>query len=253
MSDATNRFYNSIEGVDKLTQGQLIDFFAYFVTVEMAEPSVTSSRLKECFEACDLKPPARIPQHLNEGLKASPPKYVRAGGGYRLQRQMRDKLAKALGAETVTVQISTELRRLELLFPDGSRKNFLKATIDCFEAGSNRATVIMCWILTLDHLFEYIINHKLAEFNQALAGNADKRIKVATITHRDDLSEIPEAKFIEFRRIAKIISNDIRKILLEKLGIRNSAAHPSGVQIKRSKAIEFVEDLVTNVILKYSV
>ena len=81
-------------------------------------------------------------------------------------------------------------------------------------------TVIMCWILTLDHLLEYIMKHKLLKLNNALANNTDERVRVGAITHRDDFAEIPEAKLIELCRAAKIISNDIRKILVEKLGTR---------------------------------
>jgi len=56
-------------------------------------------------------------------------------------------------------------------------------------------------------------------------------------------------------RSADVISNDVRKILDEKLGTRNSSAHPSAIAIaiKRSKVIAFVEDLVENVVLKYKV
>jgi hypothetical protein len=78
-------------------------------------------------------------------------------------------------------------------------------------------------------------------------------VKVTRIRTRDDFTEIPEGKFIELLRSAGIISNDVRKILDEKLGTRNSSAHPSGVSIKPSKVIEFVDDLVENVVLKYAV
>jgi hypothetical protein len=43
----------------------------------------------------------------------------------------------------------------------------------------------------------------------------------------------------------------LRKILDEKLGIRNTSAHPSAVTIKPSKVVEFIDDLVENVIRKY--
>lgn len=253
MSDATNRFYNSINGAANLKQSDLIDLFVYFLTVDLGESSTTTNQVKECFVGCDLQPPAGIAVHFSRGLKTHPAKFVKVDGGYRLQRHMKEALAKKLGAETVTVQTSIELRRLEASFPEGSKKDFLKETIDCFEAKANRAAIVMCWILTLDHLFEYILSKKLAEFNTVLSKNTDKRIKVKIITKRDDFTEIPESKFIEFCRSAVIISNDVRKILDQKLGTRNSAAHPSGIVLLRSKVIDFIEDLVTNVILKYKV
>ena len=76
-------------------------------------------------------------------------------------------------------------------------------------------------------------------------------ITIKKISNIDDFSELKESKFIELMRSEKIISNDIRKILDEKLGIRNSASHPSPITIEGHKATEFILDLVENVILKY--
>ncbi len=52
-------------------------------------------------------------------------------------------------------------------------------------------------------------------------------------------------------RSAGIITNDVRKILDTQLGFRNTAAHPSTVDVPESKVVGAIEDLVLNVILKY--
>lgn len=103
----------------------------------------------------------------------------------------------------------------------------------------------------MDHLFAYILAHKLADFNSALA--KDKGVKLSTVSQRDHFTEIKETKFIELCRAAGIISNDVRKILDQKLGTRNSCAHPSGVIVNKSKVIDFIEDLVDNVVLKFTI
>ena len=103
----------------------------------------------------------------------------------------------------------------------------------------------------MDHLFAYILAHKLADFNTAVS--ADKGVKFNSVSKRDDFTEMKETKFIELCRAAGIVSNDVRKILDQKLGTRNSCAHPSGVIINKSKVIDFIEDLVDNVILKFRV
>jgi len=135
----------------------------------------------------------------------------------------------------------------------GPAKDFLKETIDCFEVGANRATIVMCWILALDHLIEYSFLHHLPAFNAVLAANTDKRVKVTSIVNRGDFGDIPEAKLIEMLRSARVIDNDVRKILEQKLGTRNTYAHPSTTTIARSKVIDFVEDLVNNVVLNYKI
>jgi hypothetical protein len=253
VTDAVNRFYNCIEGAADQSQAALVELFVYFLTAEAGQDVVTPKEVADCFEACDLSVPKNVGARLSEGLKGKPAKYVKANGGYKLQRHMREALSKRLGAEKVTAQTSATLRGLEHKLPSGADKDFLKETIDCFEAGANRATIVMAWILATDHLFSYILKHKLTEFNAALALNTDKSVKVKVITQRDDFTEMKESKFIEFCRQGKIISNDVRKILEQKLDTRNSCAHPSGVTINKTKVIDFVEDLVENVVLKYVV
>lgn len=253
MSEAINRFYNSIENANQQSQASLIELYAYFLTVELGFESVTPRQISECFIGCDLVAPKNVAARLREGSTCKPTKYIKTNDGYKLQRHMREALSRKLGAEKITAQTSVTLRRLEHRLPDGADKNFLKETIDCFECGANRATIIMAWILTTDHMFNYIISYKLADFNAALALNTDKSVKVKSIVHRDDFTEMKESKFIEFCRQSKIISNDVRKILEQKLDIRNSCAHPSGVTINKTKVIDFVEDLIENVVLKYSI
>lgn len=251
MTDAANRFYNSIENAVDQSQSALVELFVYFLTVEADHESATAKQLNDCFTVCDLAAPKNISARLSEGLKTKPPRYIRVNGGYKLQRHMREALSKKLGAEKVTAQTSATLRGLEHKMPEGSAKDFLRETTDCFEAGANRATITMAWMLAVDHLFTYILNHKLTEFNVALA--KDKGVKLNAITQRDDFTEMKESKFIEICRTAKIISNDVRKILDTSLGVRNSCTHPSGITVSNMKVITFVEDLVVNVVLKYEV
>jgi hypothetical protein len=251
VSAGASRFYSSIDSAAQLGDKDLVGLFVYYLTVEQGENSASAKAVDDCFVACDLMPPARTAPYLSEGLREG--RFVKADRGYKLQRHYREELSRMLGAEKVVVQTSVELRKLEARFTTGSTKDFLKETIDCFEAGANRATIVMCWILAIDHLIAYLLKYHLTAFNAILGKNTDKRVRVSSVSTRDDFSDIPEGKLIEFMRSAGVISPDVRKILDEKLGIRNSSAHPSAIAIKRSKVIEFVDDLTENVVLKYKV
>ncbi|MEQ8269137.1 MAG: hypothetical protein RH982_18255 [Parvibaculum sp.] len=253
MSAGAMRFFNSIENAEKLNDSELIDLFVYYLVVESGDGVASPHAVAHCFDVCDLTAPSWIASHLSKGLKSKPQRFVKIDGGYKLQRHYREELSKRLGAERVIVQASAELRTLETQMPEGPKKQFLKEVIDCFEAGANRATIVMCWILSIDHLYDLVLSRHLAAFNSELGKVTDRRIRVSSVAARDDFSDIPEVKFIELLRSAGIISNDVRKILEVKLGIRNSSAHPSGVSIKRSKVIDFVEDLVENILLKYPI
>jgi len=176
MTDAVNRFYNTMEDAASQSQSALVEFFVYFLTVELGQNAATPKQVRECFAACDLMVPKGVAARLSEGLKTKPAKFIKANDGYKLQRHLREALSEKLGAERVVAQTSATLRGLERKVPEGVRKEFLNETVDCFEAGANRATITMAWILVADHLFAYILKHKLGEFNASLA--KDKGVKL---------------------------------------------------------------------------
>jgi hypothetical protein len=69
------------------------------------------------------------------------------------------------------------------------------------------------------------------------------------ITRMSDFSdELKESETLEVCRTAGIITSDVYKILHQKLGIRNSAAHPSDIVIKQLQVEEFIDNLITNVV-----
>lgn len=253
MTEPALRFYNSISDAGKLSQSERIDFFAYFLTGEMGQTTFTVADIRRCFDDCSLAVPSFVAQHLSKGTTSKPKRYVKAPVGYKLEKHMRDGLADRLGAETHKVQIPVELRQLEAKVPAGSGREWLKESLDCFGVEAHRATLIMIWLYALDHLFQYVLRHNLPAFNAALAAHPDQKTakKVGPISHRDQFTLLGEDMFLELCKTSKTISPDVKRILLEKLGTRNSAAHPSGITITRNKAVEFAQDLVLNVVLKY--
>jgi hypothetical protein len=171
-------------------------------------------------------------------------------------REAEDALAnETTSPQTLSAFLETALpylQRLVAKVTDENRKKFLAEAIACLGVQAKRATIIMTWLIALDHLYDYIIKHKLSDFNAALKKRRDK-LSTLTIVSKDDFAEMKEAVFIEVARSAGIISNDVRKILDEKLGVRNTFAHPSAIEIHETKVINFIEDLVDNVISKYPI
>ncbi len=181
------------------------------------------------------------------------PALLHIGGGkysltvYGLQ-EVQDYLSSVAGIRPAAKSLEKLVGRLSV----DADQNFLAEAVACVQIGAKRAAVVMSWLLTLNHLEEYVLKHKLSEFNNALRARTDCR--GLQITRKDDFGEIrKECYFIELLRSAMIISNDIRKILDEKLGFRNTCAHPSQVTIPDTKVLAAIEDLVENVILKFPI
>lgn len=246
-------FYSKIPDRESLSRGALADLFSYYLQVEKGLPSVETAQLKKCFVLCDLGAPTWLATHLTNNSKGKGATYVKASKGYRLHANARERIAKTFGNGLAMIQSSAPLQDIHNLLPDGPRKDFLREAIDCYGIGCNRAAIVLFWSFLLDHLFELVLTNHKSEFNAVLAKNLDKRIKITSVAARDDFSDIPEGKFIEFLRSASIISGDVKKILEQKLGTRNTAAHPSTVKIQQSRANDFFDDLIENVYRKYPI
>jgi hypothetical protein len=249
-------FTSSVKDFYKKRSREQVDYFIYFLTIEKDNASIQATAIRDCFLILNLLPYSRISAYLAENCKSKdrfPPKFLRIKNGFQLHRNHRILLETNLNKKPLKVKVKKELHDLLINIKNPYENEFLIEAINCFEISAYRASIIMVWNLTIDHLYEFILSNKLLDFNTALSKNTDKRIKIVSVKTKDDFNEMPENKFIEFCRSGGIITNDIRKILEEKLGIRNTYAHPSNLKILESKAVEFIEDLIVNVVQKYKI
>lgn len=247
--DQLKEFVEKFENFSQWEKSDQADYIAFFLTTVAGKESITASDVQKCFDALNLKNYNRIAAYLSENSNSEAGKYVKKDRGYRLDLRRFDEIKKIVQNEPEKVEVSENLEKLISQVKEPQEKGFLIEASSCFRIQAYRAFIVMIWILTMDHLKRYIFKKCLKKFNQALFKNPDKRVK--KIVKLDDFNDLPELKLIEMARSANIISNDVRKILEEKLGIRNSAAHPSGVGITGHKATEFALDLIKNVLLKY--
>lgn len=224
------------------------DYLVYYITNQPGVESATAVEVEKCFELLDLRPYARLGVYLSEGTKKDG-RYIKHTKGYRLERGAFDAIRAEIDSEPKKVQVSQQFADLVLKVKDSQERSFLEEAIRCYRVESYRATIVLVWVLTMDHLQKHVFGNFLTEFNTAIAAHGDKKMK--PIVAYDDFSDLKEIRMIELMRSANIISNDVRKILDEKLGIRNSAGHPSGVSFSGHKTTEFALDLLENVLLKY--
>lgn len=248
--NSLEQFIDRLDGFPKWEGKKQVDYIAYFLTAEEGLDNFTAKEIQDCFHQLSLKEYSRIPAYLSENAgKSRKGRYIKTKNGYRLERGVYDEIKEQVQNEPKKVQVSQRLASLVAKIKDSQEKSFLIEAINCYRVEAYRATIILVWILAMNHLQKYIFGKKLDDFNKALLKNPDKKIK--KIVNYDDFTELPESKFIALMKTARIISNDVRKILDEKLGIRNSAAHPSGIVFEGHKTTEFVLDIINNILLKY--
>ena len=256
MQEKLDSFILQIPDLESQSSARMIEYFVYFLTIIEKQSHTKASEIANCFDLTKLTKYSNIASYLSRCSKkkrGSNPKFLKGKQGYTLERNAQLEIQKTLHAGPAKVETSHLLRGLLSKLTSKSEQSFLQEAIDCYEIGARRASTILVWNLTIFHVYQYIFKNEQAKFNAVLSKNTDKRIKIKSISKIDDFTEIPEGKFIEFTRSAKIITNDVRKILDTKLGIRNTYAHPSSVSISEVKATDFIIDLVDNVITKYKI
>jgi len=250
VSDPFSGFLSEIPELEAKSPADLIEYFVYYVQVIEQRNSVTAADVKALFASANIRPYSNISAYLSKHSGRTGP-FIRQRVGYTLERNRLLALQATLRSGPARRETSYLLRGLLPRVVDTSERAFLQEAIDCYEIDARRAAVVLTWMLAVHHLCNYVLASHLADFNAALAKDQDKRIKIKQVAKIDDFSEIPEGKLIELLRASGVISNDVRKILDVKLGIRNSCAHPSAIAVSQLKVTEFISDLIENVVLKY--
>jgi hypothetical protein len=137
------------------------------------------------------------------------------------------------------VQVTKLLTELPSKVPDLVQRTYLDETLTCYRHGAFRAAIVMAWNLAFHHLCDFVLKGKLTDFNArwpvVYQGHHTKDTK--QIIKMDDFSEeLKESEVLEICNSAGIVTKDMHLILVEKLGKRSSAAHPSSVAIGQLQA-----------------
>ena len=244
-------FFLSLPNLKDLSVRSRILLVAHHL-LQTGRTNFRSGELAQAFADSGIPTPEQIEARLSKLSRGKSAPIMKFGPGtYALSVFGQKELQDYLGATQGAGPGQTALTSLVGKISGDAEQRFLAEAIACVEVRARRAAVVMIWAMTVDHLERYVLSRKLPEFNGAWARRTDNRGR--TITTQDDFLEIrDESTFIEILRSATIITNDVRKILDEKLGFRNTCAHPNDIVIPESKVLAAVEDLVYNVVLKYT-
>lgn len=240
---------DSVENFDDLSQVEQVKYISYFYTIIGEKEEFTSTIIGDIFTAESLYRPPNVTDCLNKLVRRRPAILLKKGNLYSFQRTQKKALDDIYLDKKHIREISETMRGLLNKVNSVEQKAFLEEAITCYEVKSYRAAIVMTWLLTVDVLYEFVVKNKLTGFNSAMAKNG--KYKNFTITKKEDFSELKENDFIMFLGSAAVITKDQKKILEEKLGIRNTAAHPNSIEIRESKASTVIEDLVPNIISKF--
>ena len=134
--------------------------------------------------------------------------------------------------------------------PPKSYKPYLEEAVRCYASGLYRASILMTWAAVVGHLHEVIAAHQggvkaIEAANLARFGSSKGYREVKKV---DDLLYMRESQFLQLGEDAGLYNRNARKLLIERLDLRNLCGHPTGYVPGREETVIFVESLTLNVL-----
>jgi hypothetical protein len=243
-----NEFIREIDGFGTWQFVDKIKLFAWFLHTHKQQSRFSGTDIRICFTDTGSAPPSSISPFLLDQVKKKPPQMLRDGGGFFLERSVREDFDRRYGQRAITVQVHATLRDLPAKLPDLEEREYLEEALRCLKATAYRAAIVMCWNVAYDHLCDQIVKKHLNAFNTQLAAQFTKQKIVVSV--REDFYEINEARVIEVSRSAGIVDKNVFAVLDASLKTRNRAAHPSGSTFLQPQAENYILDLLNNAVLK---
>lgn len=239
---------NQVSGFDEAGPREKIRLFAWFLHAHRDKEVFDNADIRGCFAQLHLIDPnvaKYLPRMVGYG------DLVKVGSGFKLHRTVRVELDSKYGVHHTVVQVSKLLTDLVGKVPDRAEQTFLAEAIKCYRVEAYRSCIVMTWNLAYSHLIEWILSDagRLAKFNAAISKRYPKRTNVTVAAYDDFSEEFKESEVIEVCKTAGLLNQNVIRILKEKLGKRNNAAHPASVVVVQSQADDVVTDLVNNVVL----
>lgn len=225
-----------------------IQLFAWFLHTHRQKEAIDSAQIRGCFSELHIADP-NVSKYVSRMIEYG--EFVKVKGGFKLERTVRNALDAKYGAHHTVVQVSKLLSDLPGKVPDLAEKNFLAEAIKCYRIEAYRACIVMTWNLAYSHLLHWILADatRLTAFNTAVGRRFPRRASTQVSNYDDFLEEFKESEIIEICNTAGLLNSNVIRLLREKLGKRNAAAHPASVIVVQSQADDVVTDLINNIVL----
>jgi hypothetical protein len=246
-------FTGRIRGFAEKGHTEKIRIFAWLQHFLFNKDRFTTGDINACYDALRYKK-SNTSQYLKE-LEGK--EILKDRRGYYCEGGFQSRYDALYGEHEITLNVRQMVRDLISILPELGEKDIMREATICLRHSAARAAIVMVWNIAFYHLCKYVLTHKLTEFNNRLPVRYPKKWKVTDLpaikVYEDFSEEMAEREVIEVCNSAGIITGDMYKVYVEKLGKRNTAAHPSTMQVTQVQAEGFIDDLIRNTVLKLSI
>ncbi len=129
-------------------------------------------------------------------------------------------------------------------------RDYLSESVACYEGGQYRAAILTTWAATVQHLYIVVEGHSggVPEFEKANKQRFGSARSYRRIRRVNDFLYLRESDFLQLGEDAGLYNRNARKLLTERLDLRNRCAHPTRYKPGREETVVFIESLLLNVI-----
>jgi hypothetical protein len=252
--DDLKAFIAGVSGFAEMGHADRVRLFAWLQHFLFKKERFNTGNINWCYDKLSYKAP-NISQYLKNMENGD--ELLRDAGGYRCEGAFLAKYDGLYAEHDITVSVRQMVKDLEKVIPDIGEKDIFQEALICLRHDAGRAAEIMVWNIAMFHLYQYVLTHKLKEFNDRIPIRYPKKWKIADmplINKYDDFGdEMSEREIIEVANSAGIINGDVFKVYKNRLDQRNSAAHPSTLRVTQVQAEGFIDDLIRNAVLQLNI
>jgi hypothetical protein len=247
--DDLRSFIAGIDGFAEKGHADKVRMFAWLQHFLFKRERFRITEINWCYDALSYKP-SNTTQYLKnmEGKEL-----LKDARGYHCEGRFLAKYNDLYGEHDITLNVRQMVKDLANLLPELGEQDIFQEALKCLHHDAGRAAIIMVWNIAFYHLCQYVLKHKLADFNNRIPVKYPKKWKAVDMPlikkYEDFGDEMSEREVIEVCNSAGIVTGDMHKVYVEKLGKRNSAAHPSTTHMTQVQAEGYIDDLLRNTVL----
>jgi hypothetical protein len=182
-----------------------------------------------------------------KGIKGKGPRFVKATKGYSLARGIFEELDRTFGQRPAALTIKHDLAKHIAELADPNLKDYLQETVNCFDHGYYRASIVMAWCAGFAILRDWLYSRHLAAMNAVMAKWKSPR----HISKIEDFEELSERVVLDTARTATVVTKEQHKQLVALLDQRNSFAHPTGRKCSAPVAEAYLTQILDEVIVNF--
>lgn len=247
--DDLRSFIAGINGFAEKGHADKIRLFAWLQHFLFKRDRFNTGEINWCYNVLSYQP-SNTSQYLKnlEGKEL-----LKDARGYYCEGKFLAKYNELYGEHDITLNIRQMVKDLATLLPELGEQDIFQEALKCLRYDAGRAAIIMVWNIAFYHLCQFVLKHKLADFNNRIPVKYPRKWDLADMPlinrYEDFGDEMSEREVIEVCNSAGIITGGMYKVYVEKLGKRNSAAHPSTGHVTQVQAEGFIDDLIRNTVL----